>query len=61
MPVIITLEDYDYWLDSEIRDTNSIKEIALKINSYENIISYPVTSKINRVIYDSENCIHNLK
>ena len=60
MPAIITPESYDEWLDSSMQNTALMKELATQPNSYSGMLSYPVTTKMNRAAYDNIHCIEKL-
>jgi len=60
MPAIITSSDYDQWLDPTIDDTKLAKSLAQSPNAYNGIDSYPVTPKMNRVVFNNVQCIQKI-
>lgn len=60
MPAIITPQDYDAWLDSNLQNTSEIKQMASHVSAYANITLHPVTPKMNRVAYNNIHCIETL-
>lgn len=55
MPVILNPSDYDLWLDPALKETAVITEM-LKPFDASAIRCYPVSSRINQVMYDDESC-----
>lgn len=60
MPSMIAAEKIDEWLDVSQQDTSKAKSIAADMSAYEDVVYYPVTPKMNRVVYDDADCIKEL-
>lgn len=56
MPVILKPEDYELWLDPEIKDPELLKPL-LRPYSSEAMIVEPVNPKVNRATYDAPDCV----
>jgi len=56
MPVILKREDYDLWLDAEVRDPNLLKPLLRPYPSDEMIVE-PVNQKVNKASYDAPDCV----
>jgi putative SOS response-associated peptidase YedK len=59
MPVIIKPQDYELWLDLEIKDPNLLKPLLRPYPS-EEMIRLPVNPKVNKATYDSPDCVEEL-
>jgi putative SOS response-associated peptidase YedK len=55
MPVILDPDNYDLWLDSGMRDVTAASEL-LKPCDARLMTSYPVSTRINHVANDDEEC-----
>ena len=55
MPVILDPDSYDLWLDPGMRDTNTASE-ALKPYNARLMRCFPVSSWVNHVVNDDEEC-----
>lgn len=55
MPVILKPDNYDLWLDPGMRDVSAASEL-LKPNDARMMRCYPVSSRINHVANDDEEC-----
>jgi putative SOS response-associated peptidase YedK len=55
MPVILEPDSYDLWLDPGMQDVAAISEL-LKPCDARQMRSYPVSTRINRVANDDEEC-----
>ena len=55
MPVILDIDSYDLWLDPGMRDVDLVSEL-LKPCSATITRSYPVTTRVNHVANDDEEC-----
>jgi putative SOS response-associated peptidase YedK len=55
MPVILDPDGYDLWLDPGMRDTAAASEL-LKPFDARLMRCYPVSSRINHVANDDEDC-----
>ena len=55
MPVILDPDDYDLWLDPGIRDVAVVAEL-LKPYDASQMRCYPVSTRINHVANDGEEC-----
>jgi len=55
MPVILDPDSYDIWLDPGIRDVTTVSEL-LKPYAAPLMRSYPVSTRINHVANDDEEC-----
>lgn len=56
MPVILRHEDYDLWLDEDVRKLDLVKELLQPYPAPE-MISYPVSTLINRPMSQGEKLI----
>jgi putative SOS response-associated peptidase YedK len=57
MPVIIDAEDIDRWLDSSVQDLDSLKDILNNDFASKKLISYAVSTQVNKASFDDERCI----
>jgi putative SOS response-associated peptidase YedK len=55
MPVMLDPDSYDLWLDPGMRDVAAACEL-LKPYDCAPIRCYPVSTRINRVVNDDEEC-----
>ena len=55
MPVILDLDSYDLWLDPGMKDVGLVSEL-LKPCDAKIMRSYPVSTRVNQVINDDEEC-----
>ncbi len=55
MPVILDPDCYDLWLDPGMRDVSTVSEL-LKAYDARMMRSYPVSTRINHVANDDEQC-----
>jgi putative SOS response-associated peptidase YedK len=57
MPVILDPDKYDLWLDPALTNVNAISEL---LNPYDPRVMrcYPVSTRINHVENDDEECCH---
>ena len=55
MPVILDKDDYDLWLDPGMTNIDAISEL-LKPFDARLMRSYPVSSRVNQVQNDDEDC-----
>ncbi len=60
MPGIITPDQYDQSLDTNLNDTTALKQLAASPKAYAGMRRYPVTPKMNRVAYNNEQCIEKI-
>ena len=60
MPVILPLEQYDFWLDPGFKSTDDLKEL---LRPYEASLMrrYPVSTRVNLVKNDYPECAMELK
>jgi putative SOS response-associated peptidase YedK len=56
MPVILKPEDYDLWLDPQVKAPNLLKPLLRPYPS-EEMIAEPVSPKVNKATYDAPDCI----
>jgi len=55
MPVILDRESYDLWLDPGMNDSQVVSEL-LKPYAARLMRSYPISTRINHVANDDEDC-----
>ena len=55
MPVILPKEVYDVWLDPGMQNVAAVSEM-LKPYDAKSMRSYPVSTRVNRVENDDEEC-----
>ncbi len=55
MPVILDPDSYDIWLDPGMRDVSTASEL-LKPYDAQFMRSYPISTRINHVANDDEEC-----
>jgi putative SOS response-associated peptidase YedK len=55
MPVILREDDYDLWLDPGLNDVQVVSELLKPYDAYA-MRSYPVSTRLNRVVNDDEEC-----
>src|SRR6201993_311143 len=60
MPVILESESYDLWLDPGIQDVQVISEL-LKPYDARLMRSYPISTRINHVANDDEDCSRSVE
>jgi len=56
MPVILKPEDYDLWLDPEVKDPALLKPLLHPYPSDE-MVAEPVSPKVNKASYDAPDCV----
>jgi putative SOS response-associated peptidase YedK len=56
MPVILKMEDYDLWLDPEVKGPALLKPLLRPYPPDEMIVE-PVSPKVNKASYDAPDCI----
>ena len=56
MPVILHPNEYDLWLDPEVKDPNLLKPLLRPYPSDEMIVQ-PVSPKVNKASYDAADCV----
>lgn len=56
MPVILPPEDYDEWLDPAVQKADDVSPL-LKPYQQEDLITYPVSTYVNRPDHDSPTCV----
>jgi putative SOS response-associated peptidase YedK len=57
MPVILDPDAYDLWLDPGMRDVATTSDL-LKPYDARQMRCYPVSSRVNHVANDDEECSH---
>jgi putative SOS response-associated peptidase YedK len=55
MPVVLDPDSYDLWLDPGMKDVSTASEL-LKPYDARRMQSYPISTRINRVANDDEQC-----
>ena len=55
MPVILTRDDYDLWLDPGMQDTAAVSDLLRPLDA-RLMRCYPVSSRVNQVQNDDEEC-----
>ena len=55
MPVILNPDSYDLWLDPGMKDVGRVSEL-LRPYDAQLMKCYPVTTRVNNVINDDEEC-----
>lgn len=55
MPVILDPYSYDLWLDPGMKDVGSVSELLKPCNA-KIMRSYPVSTRVNQVVNDHEEC-----
>lgn len=61
MPAIISPDNYDKWLNTDIQNIDLVRKLAKLSDAYNDMISYPVTPNMNRTTYDNFHCIEKLE
>jgi putative SOS response-associated peptidase YedK len=56
MPVILSREDHDFWLDPEVDETEALRELLVPYPA-EEMEAYPVSRHVNRPTNDDERCV----
>ena len=56
MPVILELDSYDLWLDPGMTNVQVVSEL-LKPHDGKSMRCYPVSTRVNRVENDDEECL----
>ena len=56
MPVILTVKDYEVWLDPAVQQTDTIQAL-LKPYPVEDMEAYPVSRLVNNPRFDSSQCV----
>lgn len=59
MPVILSPEDYDLWLDEEMRDVEYLTPLMRPFEPQE-MEAYPVSRFVNRPTNDDERCVERV-
>lgn len=60
MPVILDRENYDLWLDPGMTNVAEVSEL-LKPYDARSMRAYPVSTRINRVANDDEECARSVE
>jgi putative SOS response-associated peptidase YedK len=60
MPVILQQDNYDLWLDPGMNDAQVVSEL-LKPYDAKSMRSYPISTRINHVANDDEDCSRRLE
>ena len=60
MPVIVDLDSYDLWLDPGMKDVSLVSELLKPCNA-RIMRSYPVSTRVNHVVNDDEECSAQVK
>jgi putative SOS response-associated peptidase YedK len=60
MPVILPPDSYDLWLDPGMQNVEAISEL-LKPYDPKSMQSYPVSTRINQVVNDDEDCSRRIE
>ena len=60
MPVILDPDSYDLWLDPGMQDVRAISEL-LKPYDAHSMRCYPVSTRINNVANDDEECSRSVE
>jgi putative SOS response-associated peptidase YedK len=60
MPVILRKDDYDVWLDPGMTNVQVISEL-LKPYDARLMRSYPISTRINHVANDDEDCSRSVE
>jgi putative SOS response-associated peptidase YedK len=55
MPVILDSDDYDVWLDPDLKDVSAVSEFLKPFNASA-MRCYPVSSRVNNVQNDNKEC-----
>jgi len=55
MPMILDPDVYDIWLDPGMQNVQTVSDLLKPYDAYK-MSSYPVSSRINHVAYDDEEC-----
>ncbi|HEY9670414.1 MAG TPA: SOS response-associated peptidase [Waterburya sp.] len=58
MPVIVAPQDYDLWLDPEVKTPELLQ--LLRPYSSDEMMAYPVSQAVNKPSNDSAQCIENI-
>lgn len=56
MPVILSPEDHDFWLDPEVDETEPLRELLAPYPA-KAMEAYPVSRRVNRPTNDDERCV----
>ncbi|MEC4892591.1 MAG: SOS response-associated peptidase [Oscillatoria sp. PMC 1050.18] len=60
MPVILAPEDYDLWLDTEVKEASKLQPLLKPYNS-ESMTAYPVSTQVNNPRNDTPECIEKIE
>ena len=55
MPVILDIDSYDLWLDPGMNNVGLVSELLKPCNA-RIMRSYPVSTRVNQVVNDDEEC-----
>ncbi|AFZ13754.1 protein of unknown function DUF159 [Crinalium epipsammum PCC 9333] len=59
MPVILSSKDYDLWLDPSVQKSDLLQPLLLPYSA-EEMTAYPVSTRVNKPMNDSPECIQEL-
>jgi putative SOS response-associated peptidase YedK len=59
MPLILHEEDYDFWLDPDVKDPKVLKPLLRPYPS-DKMKSHPVSARVNKADYDAPDCIERI-
>lgn len=60
MPVIISKDNFDHWLDTNNQNTDSLRQLFAPYPA-ENIKTYPVSTLVNKPTNDNPECIKEIE
>jgi len=60
MPVILSPDDYDFWLDSEFEGKEKLEEM-LRPYTGDDLEAYPVSTMVNNPTNDVEECVERVR
>lgn len=61
MPVILSKDNYDRWLDPSLNDASEIKPMLDIAVPSQSLVVIQVTTKVNKTNFDSPECIQQIK
>ncbi len=57
MPVILSPDDYDFWMDPAIKDESALQALVERVYPDDHLDAHPVDTRVNNPSYDEPDCI----
>jgi putative SOS response-associated peptidase YedK len=61
MPVVLSPDDYDFWMDPAIKDQSALQELVDRVHPVDRLDAHPVDTRVNNPDYDAPDCIEPME